>query len=219
MVDSSPLSSPASSTVEPVDPLSYHHLPLYARPPTSESTGNELSITPEPQAATAIAEDIVNREIHARKNNAHARSIIRKYNKHHHVQSFVVGQYVTANISCLDRAATDNKRILCRIVDIAGSKEQPGYKLRCLYGLLKGLHPTSALAAASTAIQQSQGNYISINKTGNGITLAHAASQASASSKVGVSCNCKKGCGTRRCRCYKNDLKCSIYCQIGRAHV
>ena len=133
-------------------------------------------------------------------------------NKHHHIQSFVVGQYITANISRLDRATIDNKRILCRIVDIAGSKEQPRYKLRCLYGLLKGLHPTSALAAVSTAIQHSQGNSISINKTGNEIALAHAASQASTSNKVGVSCNCKKGCGTRRCRCYKNDLKCSIYC-------
>ena len=110
----------------------------------------------------------------------------RKYNKHHHVQSFVVGQNVTANISRLDRAATDNKRILCRIVDIAGSKEQPGYKLRCLYGLLNGLHPTSTLAAVSTAIQQSQGNSISIDKTGNEITLAHAASQAPTSNKVGV---------------------------------
>ena len=57
-------------------------------------------------------------------------------NKHHHIQSFVVGQYITANIFRLDRAAADNKRILYRIVDIAGSKEQPGYKLRCLYGLL-----------------------------------------------------------------------------------
>ena len=133
-------------------------------------------------------------------------------NKHHHIQSFVVGRYITANISRLDRAAIDNKRILCRIVDIAGSKEQPRYKLRCLYGLLKGLHPTSALAAVSTAIQKSQGSSISINKAGNEIALAHVASQASTSNKVGVSCNCKKGCGTRRCRCYKNDLKCSVYC-------
>ena len=100
-------------------------------------------------------------------------------NKHHHIQSFVVGRYITANISRLGCAAIGNKWILCRIVDIAGSKEQPRHKLRCLYGLLKGLHPTSALAAASTAIQQSQGNSISINKTGNEIALAHAASQAS----------------------------------------
>ena len=66
--------------------------------------------------------------------------------------------------------------------------------------------------AINTTIQQSQGNSISISKTGNEITLAYAASQASTSNKAGVSCNCKKGCGTRACRCYKNDLKCSIYC-------
>ena len=84
MVDSSPLSSPTSSTVEPADPLSYHHLPLDAHPPIFESTGNQLqvSITPESQAAITRAEDIFNREIHARKNNAHARSeMTRKYNK------------------------------------------------------------------------------------------------------------------------------------------
>ena len=190
LVDSSPLSSPTSSTVEPADPLSYHHLPLDTHPPTFESTDSQLqvSITPESQAATTRAEDIVNREIHTRKNSAHARSeMTREYNKHHHVQSFVVGQYVTANIPRLDRAATDNKRILCRIIDIAGSKEQPEYKLRCQYGLLKELHLISALAAVSTAIQQSQGNSISINKTGNKITLAHAASQESTGNKVGVS--------------------------------
>ena len=89
MVDSSPLSSPAS-TAESADPPSYHHLLLCTRPLTSESefTGNEPSITPESQAATARADDIVNREIHARKKNAHARSAMaRKYNKHHHIQS------------------------------------------------------------------------------------------------------------------------------------
>ena len=134
-----------------------------------------------------------------------------KYNNYHHVQSFVV-QYVTANTPSLARAATGSKRILHRPVDIAGSKEQPGYKLRCLYGLLYGLHTTYALVAVSTAIQQSQGNSVSMNKTGNENTLAHAASRESTSNKVGVSCNCKKGCGTRRCRCYKNDLKCSVYC-------
>ena len=91
----------------------------------------------------------------------------------------------------LDGGTMDNKRILCRIADIAGSKEQPGYKLP------KGLHPLS------TSIQQSQGHSTSINKTLNEI--------AATSNKVGVSCNCKKGCGTRCCRCYKNDLKCSIY--------
>ena len=103
--------------------------------------------------------------------------------------------------------------VLPQIIDgfIAGGKE-PGYKLRCLYGLLEGLHPTSAVAAVSTAKQQSQENPTPIDMAGNEITLARAGSQASTRNKLGVSCNCKKGCGTLRCRCYKNDLKCSIYC-------
>ena len=62
MVDSSPLSSPTPATMGPADPLCYHHLSLNARPPTSESTGNELPISPGSQAATARAEDIVKRE-------------------------------------------------------------------------------------------------------------------------------------------------------------
>ena len=33
----------------------------------------------------------------------------------------------------------DGKRVHYSIVVIAGSKEQPGHKLRCPYGLLKGL--------------------------------------------------------------------------------
>jgi len=66
--------------------------------------------------------------------------------------------------------------------------------------------------AVSAAIQQAQRNSISINETRNEITLAHTASQASTSNKIGVSCNCKKGCGTRRCRPYKNILKYSGYC-------
>jgi len=37
-------------------------------------------------------------------------------------------------------------------------------------------------------------------------------SQASTSNKAGVSCNCKKSCDSRRCRCFENGLECSIYC-------
>ena len=93
-VDSSPPSSPAL-TVAPASPPARRHfrLPPHACLPTS----NEPSIIPESQAAVARAEYIINREIHARRSNAHARTeMTRKYNKHHQVQPFVVGRYVTA---------------------------------------------------------------------------------------------------------------------------
>ena len=103
--------SAAASTV-----LASHN----AHPPASTGNGPSESIIPDSQASTARAEDTVNREILARKNNAHARTeMARKYNDHH-VQSSVVGKYVAGRISRLSRTAID---ISCRIADIAGSKK------------------------------------------------------------------------------------------------
>ena len=44
------------------------------------------------------------------------------------------------------------------------------------------------------------------------LTLANATHQTSATTRVSVSCTRKKSCSNRRCQCFKNDLKCSIYC-------
>jgi len=50
------------------------------------------------------------REIQARQNNTKARQdMARKYNRHHKIEVFVTGQYVTAKVPRLDRAATDNR--------------------------------------------------------------------------------------------------------------
>ena len=39
-----------------------------------------------------------------------------------------------------------------------------------------------------------------------------AARQASTSVWLGVSCQCKGSCNTRRCRCYKESKECSVHC-------
>ncbi|KAF8536145.1 hypothetical protein BDD12DRAFT_808003 [Trichophaea hybrida] len=72
-VDSSPLSSPASTVVP------------------SPTISHISSIILESQTATVRAKDIIKREIDAYKNNAHARTeMTRKYNNHHHAQSFMI---------------------------------------------------------------------------------------------------------------------------------
>ena len=185
-------------------------VPASSHPPSP--CGSEATI-PDTIGSASHTSNIRNREMSARTNLATARTnMAGKYNRHHQVESFAIGQYVTIRIPREDRAATDNKRILCRVVDIAGSDGRPGYKLRCQYGLLQKMCPTSALASVSAAIQKEKGELISLSNSGNEITLAHAASKASTSNKAGVSCNCKKSCDTRRCRCFKNSLQCSIYC-------
>ena len=149
----------------------------------------------------------------ARINLAAARAnLTETYNRHHHIETFTVGQCVTIGIPRGDHAATDNRRLQCRVVGIAGNESRLGYKLRCEFGLLQKIYPTSTLASVSSAIQKEKADLISLSKSGNEITLAYAASKASTSNKAGVSCNCKKSCDCRRCRCFKNGLGCSIYC-------
>jgi hypothetical protein len=111
-----------------------------------------------------------------------------------------------------DRTSTDNHRLLCRVAGLAENITKPGYQIRCEYGLLQQLWSTSALAGVTAAIQQYQGDVISLSQSGNEITLAQAAANASTSNRAGVSCNCKKTCDTRHCRCFKNKLRCSVYC-------
>jgi hypothetical protein len=36
----------------------------------------------------------------------------------------------------------------------------------------------------------------------------------SQSDRVIISCNCKGDCSTKRCRCFKEDLRCSVHCHI-----
>jgi len=134
-----------------------------------------------------------------------------KYNRHHKIEIFTVGQYVTVKVPRADRTSTDNRRLLCRVVGVAGSTTKRGYQLHCEYGLLQRLWSTSALAGVTAAIQQHQGDVISLSQSGNEITLAQAAANASTSNRAGVSCNCKKTCDQRRCRCFKNELRCSVY--------
>jgi hypothetical protein len=44
------------------------------------------------------------------------------------------------------------------------------------------------------------------------VTLGQAARDASTSAWVGISCQCKGPCSTKRCRCYKEDKQCSVHC-------
>jgi len=62
-----------------------------------------------------------------------------------HIETFTVGQYITIRIPRKDRAATDNRRLLCRVADIAGNDSRASYMHRCEFGLLQKTYPTSTL--------------------------------------------------------------------------
>src|SRR4051794_19886965 len=50
------------------------------------------------------------------------------------------------------------------------------------------------------------------------ITLVAAAAANSTAEHVNISCNCRTVCKTKKCVCYKNDVRCSIYCHAEDDH-
>ncbi len=53
---------------------------------------------------------------------------------------------------------------------------------------------------------------ILIPDTTKEVTLGLAAREASISTRVGISCQCKGPCNTKRCKCYKEGKQCSVHC-------
>lgn len=75
-------------------------------------------------------------------------------------------------------------------------------------GVIKRLIPTKGLSAVNKSLWPD----ISIPMTTKEVTLTEAARDASTSARVGVSCQCKGECSTKRCRCYKEDKECTVHC-------
>ena len=44
------------------------------------------------------------------------------------------------------------------------------------------------------------------------VTLVYAAKEASTSIRVGISCQCKGNCNSKRCKCHKEGRQCIIHC-------
>jgi hypothetical protein len=77
-----------------------------------------------------------------------------------------------------------------------------------LSGNLKRLIPTKELGI----VQDTLWSDINIPESIKEVTLGLAAREASTSTRVGISCQCKGPCNTKRCKCYKEARHCSVYC-------
>jgi hypothetical protein len=131
--------------------------------------------------------------------------MMRKYTKKHDIQHFDIGAIVSLKIPREDRTSTDNKRVFARIL------EEPyphRYRVITLSGIIQRLIPTKSLGA----VEQALWSDILIPTSTKQVTLALTAREASTSARVGVSCQCKGQCSTKRCRCYKESKECSVHC-------
>jgi hypothetical protein len=131
--------------------------------------------------------------------------MMQKYSKRHDIQHFDIGAIVSIKVPREDRTSTDNKRLFARIL------EEPyphRYQVITLSGIIQRLIPTKSLQA----VEQALWSDITIPTSLKQVTLALAAREASTSVRVGISCQCKGHCSTKRCRCYKEVKECSVHC-------
>jgi stage V sporulation protein SpoVS len=130
-------------------------------------------------------------------------SMIRKYTKKHDIQHFDIGAIVSIKVPQEDRTSTDNKRLFARIL------EEPyphRYQVLTPSGIIQRLIPTKSLGVVDQALWSD----ILIPTSTKQVRLA--AREASTSARVGISCQCKGQCSTKRCRCYKETKECSVHC-------
>jgi hypothetical protein len=131
--------------------------------------------------------------------------MVLKYSKRHDIQHFEVGDIVSLKVPREDRTCTDNRRLFAQILEEPYSHR---YKVLTLSGPIKRLIPTKELGVVDKALWPD----IVIPRSIKEVTLGMATREASTSARVGMSCQCKGPCDTKRCKCYKEGKQCSKHC-------
>jgi hypothetical protein len=137
-----------------------------------------------------------------------------KYAGNHHIVAFEVGDCVTLKLPKDIRTSTDNLRLRCRVKAVP---KENHYRLQTQWGILDKLHPTADLNAVPLPNWESFKAEL-LDAPQKEISMTYAAKQASTSTRVAVSCNCKTTaksggrCRNNRCQCIKYDVHCSQYC-------
>jgi hypothetical protein len=88
------------------------------------------------------------------------------------------------------------------------------YKVQTEWGKVDRLIPTRVLQRVLLILT----NTIKINSPNNKLTLGMIAKKNSNSDRVIISCKYKKKYTTKRCNCFKNKMKYSIYCYSDTEH-
>ncbi len=127
--------------------------------------------------------------------------MVRKYSKRNDIQHFKTGDIVSLKVPREDRTSTDNRRLFRRIL---GEPHPHRYKVLTCSGIIQ----PKGLGAVNEALWSD----IIIPDSIKEVTLSLAAREGSISARVGVSCQYKGSCNTKRCRCFKEDKKCSVHC-------
>jgi hypothetical protein len=131
--------------------------------------------------------------------------MIRKYSKRQDIEHFKIGDIISVKIPYENRISIDNRQLFGRIPVEPYSHR---YRIVTLSGIIKRLIPIEELDIIERVLWPD----IVIPDTSTEVTLTLAAKKASTSERVGISCQCKGPCKSKRYKCYKEGKDCNIHC-------
>lgn len=180
-------------------------------PSGNEAIPIDPSLLNTTAAGTAAMEES-NVEIPIRQHQEKVREQMQaSYNGRFYVKVYQAGDFVTAKVPREDRTASDNLRLLGKVIEVPHTNR---YLVLCRHGIIDRHFPAGELNPLPNE------DKVLYEKMLEGaprtrLTLHEAAAKESTSTRVPTSCNCKKECKTKRCLCIKRDVKCTQYCHDG----
>jgi hypothetical protein len=137
--------------------------------------------------------------------------MVAKYAKQREIEEFAIGDIVSLNLPRGTRTSTDNRRVFVKVL----AMEHPyKYRIQTEFGVIKNLIPTRELNRLPDSVTRG----MDIQGPRTEVLLSTVAKKVSTSDRVVVSCKCKGLCATKRCNCWKNERKCSVYCHADKDH-
>ena len=138
-------------------------------------------------------------------------AMVKKYSKKHTIEVFAIGDIVSMALPRLTRTSTNMKRIWGRVLSVPYSDR---YEIQTKWGVLDRKVVTRHLQR----VPRSVADGLDVNGPRKLVSMKFIAENASSSDRVIISCKCKNKCGTKRCRCFKEGVKCSVHCHDSAEH-
>jgi hypothetical protein len=185
----------------------FHWEKVLVSPSGIQSSRAPLHTSDSSASQSVSAEDRVTKQRNSNNNQAGPRRVTR-FSKNEVVEQFAMGDIVALRFPKGPRTSTDMRRVFGRVVSIPYENH---YEIQTQWGIVGRVLPVIELMRVAKSVADE----IKVHGPETELSLAEvaeAAEHASIAEGEFIFCKCAGVCDTKRCRCYKEGRKCSVYC-------